>query len=206
MTRSPTDWERVQRIGLNPKIKSLAQYESTVIKGLELARRYLITSQALVPSSEEIKLAHLTGFGAVHPWAGTFRKVDVTVGGMRCTPHHGVERELRRLHDTSKELFAVKDPQKRLLAIAFYHANYEEIHPFLDGNGRSGRVIVEAQLALSFKRSIALAPDRADYITALKIAQTEMNYRPLASVLGKELNVSRELSKGKDFDEIERKR
>lgn len=68
--------------------------------------------------------------------------------------------------------------------LARFHADYELIHPFQDGNGRTGRMIL-------FRESIKneLLPiiihdaDKAQYYQSLKEAQQKRNYDPLMDLM-----------------------
>lgn len=191
MSRNPKDWERIKRIGLRSEVDTAEKYEHAVMVGLKQAQEYLVAKKAFVPSSSQIQFAHALAFGSVHDWAGEFRKVEIMAGTMLCAVPSQISADLRRLEILGREAFSSADPHKRLKAIAFHHATFEEIHPFLDGNGRIGRAIVAAQLALSFRRAVTLEMPRAHYIEALKVAQREFDFAPLAKVIGQELNLSK---------------
>lgn len=63
---------------------------------------------------------------------------------------------------------------KNLETVAMFHSAYELIHPFQDGNGRTGRIIMFREcLVNDIYPFIVQDKNRAVYITALKKAQTE---------------------------------
>lgn len=56
-------------------------------------------------------------------------------------------------------------------AVASLHARFEQIHPFLDGNGRTGRLVLNLLLVrLGFPPAIIYKGDRARYLAALRRA------------------------------------
>lgn len=56
-------------------------------------------------------------------------------------------------------------------ALAQVHARFEQIHPFLDGNGRTGRLVLNLILVrLGFPPAIIYKGDRARYLRALRRA------------------------------------
>ena len=62
-------------------------------------------------------------------------------------------RDFDKKVDEDKELF---DHQiDSLLRIAIMHAQFESIHPFLDGNGRLGRILI---VLMAIKEKIMEAP------------------------------------------------
>lgn len=64
-----------------------------------------------------------------------------------------------------------------LVAVALVHAQFETIHPFLDGNGRMGRLLISAML-----EDLGLLPEPLMYLSGyLKLHQTEY-YSLLSSV------------------------
>jgi Fic family protein len=68
-----------------------------------------------------------------------FKKVTNVVNNMETVPPELVEARLGRLNEAYRERKRVEHPLK----LAFdHHLSYEEIHPFLDGNGRTGRLIM----------------------------------------------------------------
>lgn len=74
--------------------------------------------------------------------------------------------------------YSVKE--KNLETIAALHAKYESIHPFQDGNDRTGRIIIFREcLKNSITPFIVQNSNRAAYITTLKKAQTKEDFTGL---------------------------
>lgn len=72
--------------------------------------------------------------------------------------------------------------------LARTHAEFEQIHPFSDGNGRTGRLILFA-LALQFGLVPPIIPRerRSAYYKYLEIAQTEERFDLLEHMLASEI-------------------
>ena len=89
-----------------------------------------------------------------------------------------------KVHEKMSELLDWYHAQNFTLGVlAEFHAKYERIHPFQDGNGRTGRLLVFRE-CLENNVIPVLIPDsfRIQYITALKNAK-DSNYEDLISVL-----------------------
>lgn len=68
-----------------------------------------------------------------------FKKEDVVVANSQTTSYMLVEEELQSLLNWYKKYRKTKHP----LELAFeFHLRFEKIHPFLDGNGRTGRFLM----------------------------------------------------------------
>lgn len=76
-----------------------------------------------------------------------------------------VADEMRELLDEMKDI-----PGDRLLrAAAYYHAKFENIHPFADGNGRTGRLTMNYFLVMNNHPPITIhQEDRKEYYAALE--------------------------------------
>lgn len=75
---------------------------------------------------------------------------------------------------------------KTLMDVAQFHAEFELIHPFQDGNGRIGRFIILKQCINSGIDLIAIDKMyEAEYKEALYHAQVSKDYEPLANVFKK---------------------
>lgn len=73
-------------------------------------------------------------------WIGT--RSDSPIGAEFVAPHHSLVADL--IGDLTE--FAGRTDVPAMTAIAITHAQFETIHPFTDGNGRTGRAIVQAML------------------------------------------------------------
>jgi len=78
---------------------------------------------------------------------GEFRETPVWIGSPTDTPEHATyvpplsDERHAALRDW--ELFANQDPRMPMLVrCALLHYQFETIHPFLDGNGRLGRLLI----------------------------------------------------------------
>lgn len=95
-------------------------------------------------------------------WAGRYRDGLVWVGGEKFGPraatHVGPQRELvdAAMEDLVEFLARTDLPAVAHAAIA--HAQFETIHPFADGNGRTGRALVHAILRAQGTVTRATAP------------------------------------------------
>jgi Fic family protein len=75
--------------------------------------------------------------------AGVYRKVKVIISGAN---HETAEPYL--IEDKIRELmsFYEQSDQHSIEKIAEFHLRFEGIHPFIDGNGRTGRLLMNLQL------------------------------------------------------------
>jgi Fic family protein len=110
--------------------------------------------------------------------AGTFRTTQNWVGGSDYSPTGAlhVPPPPETVPDYLDDLFAFanRDDLSPLVQAAIVHAQFESIHPFIDGNGRIGRTLIHAVLRrrrstrhLTVPIASALVTDRDSYFAAL---------------------------------------
>ena len=76
------------------------------------------------------------------------------------------------------------DPKDVLTAAAYFHAKFENIHPFVDGNGRVGRLTMNYLLVLHGHPPIIIhEEDRRRYYEALEAWDTRQELEPLRTFL-----------------------
>ena len=67
---------------------------------------------------------------------------------------------------------------------AWTHAEFVKIHPFLDGNGRTSRLIMNYQLMSEGFPAISVAKeDRLEYFKALDVYAAEGSLQPFADLV-----------------------
>jgi hypothetical protein len=115
---------------------------------------------------------------ARHPQAapgerpGSFREHDIEPfpGGMQ--PPQWTEVPVL-MRDWIADAQALSEVDEALIGemLAGLHARFEQVHPFLDGNGRAGRLILNLLLIrLGYPPAIIYKGDRARYLAALRRA------------------------------------
>jgi fido (protein-threonine AMPylation protein) len=129
---------------------------------------------------------------APHPQAtprespGSFREHDIEPfpDGMRPPEWTEVPALIQDwLRDAQKLQKA--DEEKVPEALAVLHVRFEQIHPFLDGNGRAGRLILNLLLArLGYPPAIVYKRDRSRYLGALRRAD-QGDAGPLGELLAR---------------------
>ena len=81
------------------------------------------------------------------------------------------------------ELQDISD-DKALIAAAYFHAKFENIHPFADGNGRTGRLLMNYLLVLHNHPPIVIhEEDRRAYFEALESWDSVQDLEPLIAFL-----------------------
>jgi Fic family protein len=115
--------------------------------GLQALRGGLPLSMRLLRGMHEVLMSHPGGVGKT---PGEVRRSQVWIGGTRPGNAFFVPPPVSALADslTSFERFLNDEPEPTppLIKAALAHVQFETIHPFLDGNGRLGRLLIVLQL------------------------------------------------------------
>lgn len=114
---------------------------------------------------------------------GEYKKGDYVTGRNETgAPAEDVADEMQELLDDLTDL--PEEPEKVLTAAAFFHAKFENIHPFADGNGRTGRLAMNYLLACNNHPPLIIhQEDRKTYFEALEAWDAEQNLNPLKTFL-----------------------
>ncbi|MDR1077949.1 MAG: Fic family protein, partial [Propionibacteriaceae bacterium] len=147
----------------------VARNVASMRRALELADRLDETA---------ILAAHQTLMGDRLDDAGRYRAGPVWIGGLGSDPSTAahVPPAADRVPESMADLmaFARRDDLPVLLQAAVAHAQFENIHPFADGNGRVGRALLQAMLrhhgvtrSVTIPLSAGLLVDTAAYFDAL---------------------------------------
>lgn len=91
----------------------------------------------------------------------------------------------------------MKQPSNDIIsALANNHARFEKIHPFSDGNGRTGRLIMLAQaLHAGLMPPLVIKERKAAYYKYLEAAQIKEDYSPLELFIAQSIQFTGELLK-----------
>ena len=116
---------------------------------------------------------------------GSYRRHDIQPfpGGMVPVTWPLVEAELSEWEDEVNSL----DGEDLMFpeALAEVHCRFEQIHPFLDGNGRAGRLILNLILVrLGYPPVVIYKRDRSRYLKALRQADSG-SVSPLGEMLAR---------------------
>ena len=112
---------------------------------------------------------------------GTYKKNDYVVGESEvgALPEDVPEK----MGELIEELADVSG-DNALIAAAYFHAKMENIHPFADGNGRTGRLMMNYILVLHDHPPIIIyVEDRANYYAALEHFDSALDIKPLVTFL-----------------------
>ncbi|CCB80891.1 Fic family protein [Helicobacter bizzozeronii] len=111
---------------------------------------------------------------------GAYRTSEVMITGANFSPTIPalISQALKNL------LFRLPSNHLTLAQIALFHAEYERIHPFIDGNGRTGRLIMAFQaIQNDLVPPLILDQQRTEYFALLEQCQTGSNCNHFAMFL-----------------------
>lgn len=99
-----------------------------------------------------------------------------------------VPEEMAELLQEMQEDFYDIEDKDILMAAAYFHAKFENIHAFSDGNGRTGRLLMNYYLlSMNHPPIVIHEEDRKSYYDALELFDTQMQLKPLKNFLGEQL-------------------
>lgn len=127
-------------------IQEVLNYRAAMREGERLLESLPI-SQRVIRKTHEVLLSGVRG---QHRSPGTYRKVPNWIGppgcGMEDARFVPIGADKLPAAMSEWERYAHADVPDRLVQLAVLHAEFEALHPFLDGNGRLGRMLVPLYL------------------------------------------------------------
>ncbi len=114
---------------------------------------------------------------------GRYRNVQVFITGVLWFPSKPSE-----VHQKMASLLSWYTKNKKklhpLILASYFHSEFEKIHPFVDGNGRVGRLLMNFILHRN-KYPMINTPNKIKYkyYVALEKAQTKNNLRPFVKLM-----------------------
>ena len=115
---------------------------------------------------------------------GVYRRVPVTITGTRAELPQpwAVPVEMEKLLAEYHGEMQNRHPMERA---ALFHLRFESIHPFIDGNGRTGRLLMNLELMKEgFPPIDVKFQDRVRYMACFRAWNTDKNTGPLIMLIG----------------------
>jgi cell filamentation protein len=183
-TPSPDD----NKLGLTDK-NSINEYEA---KGIARAEFFVFELDSDTQISTQLLLEiHRIAFSELYSWAGSWRTTVVRVGQLIPPEPVQVLQSMYQFIDNLNFKIANSSvSEDHINCLVFAHYEFIRIHPFNNGNGRTGRILMNI-VALKFGyRPLELyhreGNSRKIYIEAMKSAD-KGNFAPLSDLIRKEL-------------------
>ena len=117
---------------------------------------------------------------------GEYKKHDYVIGEQNAgAPFEEVSDAMKEL---IRELNEAVDDEQLIVVVAYLHAVFENIHPFADGNGRVGRILMNYYLMIhDYPPIIIYEEDRRLYYDCLNQFDKDEELLPLIKFLEYEL-------------------
>ena len=128
--------------------------------------------EALLKEVNRLVTEHTLAYRAPGSIAGEYTTEDMAAGDTVFGDHEKLIARVPSLMTSTEK--AIGDGLHPLIVAAKWHGYYEYLHPFRDGNGRTGRLLSNfILLRAGHPLLIIELKDRSEYISALKQIRTE---------------------------------
>ena len=128
--------------------------------------------EALLKEVNRLVTEHTLAYRAPGSIAGEYTTEDMAAGDTVFGDHEKLIARVPSLMTSTEK--AISNGQHPLIVAAKWHGYYEYLHPFRDGNGRTGRLLSNfILLRAGHPLLIIELQDRSEYISALKQIRTE---------------------------------
>jgi Fic family protein len=116
---------------------------------------------------------------------GAYRKTNVIISGAEHTPPQSFE-VAQKMEEFIKEYETHKTTMHPVELAAFVHIEFVGTHPFVDGNGRTSRLLMNLELIKAgFPPVVINVEDRLEYYKALDAAHTTNSYELFLELMKK---------------------
>jgi len=178
----------------NQVLRNRTQIEQAEARNHQAALLWLLDElqkKDFALTEDVAKGLHLRLMNGILGDAGQYRRHSVRIMGTRVM----VANHLK-VSDLMSELVgtAITEQDDVVASLARAHAAFEKIHPFSDGNGRVGRLIMLAQaLRANVVPPLVVKEKRRAYYKYLEMAQTKEEFGPLEFFVAESMQTSNQL-------------
>lgn len=132
--------------GIPRDVENIVHYIDAMRYGQARLKELPLSSRLIKEIHKKLMFGTVEGIGKT---PGEFRKTQNWIGGTRPDNADFVPpppHELSRCLAEFEKFLNTSQSYPPLICVALMHAQFETIHPFLDGNGRTGRLLIALQL------------------------------------------------------------
>jgi Fic family protein len=161
---------------ISPQVKEVLNYRSALLEGFgALKKRGVLSANGIIAIQERLECNK----AGIRKLPGTALKNDRT-GEVVYTPPDNPDAIVRLIRNLEKYLNTNLGGADPLIKMAVSHYQFESIHPFYDGNGRTGRIVNVLYLVLEKLLSAPvlylsryITRNKADYYRLLQKVRTK---------------------------------
>jgi cell filamentation protein len=161
-------------------------------KGIVLAELFVFALDSEIKISTQLILEiHRIAFSELYDWAGKWRRNQVTVGQLvPPEPKHVLQLMYQFVDNLNFKIDNSLNELEKIECLIYAHYEFVRIHPFNNGNGRTGRILMNLVLLKFGYQPVELyhreGDSRRKYIEAMKSAD-KANFEPLQALIKEEL-------------------
>jgi cell filamentation protein len=145
----------------------LADLEFVATAGRLLTWQLWLADGAVDVYSLDLRRMHQHVFADVYAWAGRYRVTELRRGDTVFAPRSRVADGAARIEAAAHGLVGAElDEAGLAYELSRLYADYNQIHPFREGNGRTGTLLLHTVAALSGFRLDLSAVSRLDWYAA----------------------------------------
>lgn len=127
---------------MHPDVDDITHYVEAVNYGIERTKTLPISLRLIREIHEKLMIG---ARATHHAYPGEFRRSQNWIGGkspMDASFVPPAQNDMHKSLDDLEKFIYAKDEYPSLVKAGLLHAQFETIHPFADGNGRTGRMLV----------------------------------------------------------------
>ena len=143
----------------------------------------LVTEQGLLSENQVKSTQQLILRNIDDAHAGVYRKVNVTIAGAEHRPPDAVHvaSQMQEFITECQQMAASLHPVEQAARV---HAELVGIHPFVDGNGRTSRLVMNLELMKAgYPPAVIAVEQRLAYYEALDAAHVHQDYQPFLQLI-----------------------
>lgn len=163
-------------IGIDPeKVQNIINQKNAFLHIIDMVKNNKPMTES------ELKDLHQILMEGINTKGGLYRNVDISINGSHHTPPSYI-----KVYDRMGKYFDyLEAPFDDLITyISYTHLQLAKIHPFLDGNGRCARLVLNYELMIHGFLPISILPERRrEYFETLESFKVDKDPTPFHNFL-----------------------